>query len=62
MKEVKIPDKVKGNIQGLLTQKASIESSMRMYMQGYMDSLDLEGDWNLDTNKWVLVKMPKKEK
>ena len=62
MKEIKIPDKIKGNIQSLLTQKASIESSLRMYMQGYVDSLELEGDWNLDTDKWVLTEMPEAEK
>lgn len=62
MKEVKLPDKVRENTQGLLSQKATIESSLRMYIQGYMDSLDLKGDWNLDTNKWALSKMPKEEK
>lgn len=58
-KEVKIPEKVRKGIQNLLTQKASIESNLAMYMQGYSDSMDLEGDWNLDTAKWVLIKMPK---
>ena len=58
MKEIKIPDKVKEQMQGLLIQKAFIESNIRMYMQGFMDSQVLKGDWNLDTNKWVLVKMP----
>ena len=62
MKEIKIPNKVKGQIQNLLTQKATIESSVRLYAQGYMDTLDLDGDWNIDTNKWVLVKMPKRGK
>ncbi|KKK99702.1 hypothetical protein LCGC14_2630090 [marine sediment metagenome] len=61
MKEIKIPDKVRGQIQNLLTQKATLESNIIMYAQGYTDSLGLEGDWNIDTNKWVLTKMPKKE-
>ncbi len=61
MKEIKIPDKVRGQLQGLLAQKASIESTVKAYAQGYMDSLELEGDWNIDTNKWALIKMPKKK-
>lgn len=62
MREIKIPDKVKEQMQGLLIQKASIESSLRTYMQGFVDSLDLKGDWNLDTTKWILVRKPKEDK
>ncbi len=62
MEEIKIPDKIKGNIQSLLTQKASIEQSLQMYMMGYMDSLNLQGNWSLDTTKWVLAEMPEDKK
>lgn len=62
MKDIKIPDKVKEQVQGLLIQKATIESSLRMYVQGYIDSLGLRGDWNLDTAKWTLSLMPKATK
>ncbi len=61
MKKIKVPDKVKEQVQALLTQRAVIESNLRMYMQGCMDSLDLEGDWNFDTTKWTLAKMPKEK-
>lgn len=62
MREVKIPDKVREGMQNLLAQKASIESSLQMYMKGCADTLDLDGDWNLDTAKWVMTKMPKPPK
>lgn len=58
MKEIKVPDKVKIAIQNLSMQKAAAESNLRMYLQGYMDSQELEGNWNLDTTKWVITKMP----
>jgi hypothetical protein len=61
-KEVKIPNKVQGQIQSLLVKRVAAESNFQMYVQGYVDSLELDGDWNLDTNKWVLVKMPKEAK
>jgi len=51
----------KQGIQQLLTQRASIETNIRMYMQGYMDAKGLKGEWNLDTNNWVLKQAPAKE-
>lgn len=63
MSEIKIPDNVKEQIKGLLMQKATIESSLKMYIQGYMDTKGLKGDWNLDTNKWVMTeKVPEEGK
>ncbi len=62
MKEIKVPDKVKVQMQVLLTQKTLAESNLNIYIQGYMDSLDLDGNWNLDTTKWTLTKIPEEEK
>ena len=61
MKEIKVPDKVKEQLQALLIQKATVETSISMYLQGFTDSQGLKGDWNLDTTKWVLTKMPEPE-
>ena len=59
MKKIRVPDKVREGVQILLAQKTLSESNLGIYIQGYIDSLGLEGDWNLDTTKWTVTKIPK---
>ena len=54
MKKIKIPDKVRSQIQGLLAQNALAESALQMYIQGYLDAQEQKGSWNLNTGEWVL--------
>lgn len=62
MKEINIPNKARVQIQGLLMQKAEIESALKMYTQGFMDAKGLQGDCNLDTTRWVFVERVKEPK
>ncbi|MCK4414913.1 MAG: hypothetical protein KAY32_15370 [Candidatus Eisenbacteria sp.] len=62
MRTVKLTDRAKNQVGILLTQKATIESNLAIYIQGYLDAHGLDGDWNLDTEKWILTEMHKAPK
>ena len=59
--KVEISGKAKMVIQQLLQQKAILEANLNMYIQGYADSHNLEGTWNVDTDNWVITKVVEPE-
>ena len=58
---MEMPEKMKQTAQKLLAEAFNADARFRMYVQGCMDGLGLEGDWNLDTNAWTFTEMPKTE-
>ena len=58
----KLSDKARERAQQLLLQAAEADRMFKIYIQACSDSLDLEGDWNLDTNTWSFDKMPEEKK
>jgi len=61
MEEIKLSEKVREKLRGFLAQRGAIETALTSYVQGIVDINDGEGNWSLDTNKWVLIKMPEPE-
>ena len=57
MDEIQVPEKIKVALSNLLAQRQNLESQISLYGQGIMDGMGLEGNWNLDTQKWVLTKI-----
>lgn len=57
---MKVSEKTKATLINLMQKRASVELETQAYLQGCMDCLGLEGDWNLDTKKWVFTKVKEK--
>lgn len=60
MKKVALPDNARETAQALLSSASQSQDRLQMYIGGCKDTLELSGDWNLDTKTWTFVKMPKK--
>jgi len=59
VEEVKIPVQMQGKIKEMLVAKQSIESQLGSYVQGFLDSSGLSGNWELNMEKWTMT--PRKE-
>jgi len=61
-KSIKFPEKALVKAQQLLQQKAIAEMQFESYVHGVFDALNLDGEWNLDVNTWVICEKPKEAK
>lgn len=61
-KEVKFPPQALLKAQQLFQQKAIADMQFQIYVQGVFDSLGLDGNWNLDTNTWIISQLSEKPK
>ena len=59
---VEMPSDMRAKAQGLLSSVQSQQLSFQSYIQGCMDGMGLNGDWNLDTATWAFKKINKKDK
>ena len=61
IEEIQLPEKIKVALGNLLAQRQNLENQIGLYCQGIIDGMGLEGNWNLDTDKWVLTKVSEAE-
>jgi len=57
--EVAVPVGAQPKLQQFLAMRQQAESQLTTYMQGVMDTLGLDGIWNLDVQRMVIVKVEK---
>ena len=57
---IPLPDKVKDRAKVLLSAVQLAQNNLQTYMQGYIDSLDSDIQYKLDTRIWCLI--PQEEK
>ena len=61
MKTVKLSNKAIEACNALLLERTMAENKLQAYLQGVMDTLKLEGSWNLNTDKWEFSKTEAKK-
>ena len=65
IKEVKLPKTVQTRLQAYVAQVEVARGNLDRYLQGICDAMGLEGQWNLDVQKLMAVKVeaepPKEE-
>lgn len=59
---VEIPEKAKIKMQILFSQKQAADLQFSSFVDGCFQALQLEGDWDLNTQEWVFTFRPKQEK
>lgn len=53
--EVVLPPKVQEKIKGYLGQLQQMQAQVNQYFQGVVDSMGLEGQWDLDAKRMTAV-------
>ena len=59
--KIELTGKVKEQIEGLVKQAGEINKTLNIYIQGIIDSKELDGVYQLDLKTFELVKQEKKE-
>jgi len=62
MKSVKMPNSAKTKAQAWAMAKTLADTRLQSFLEGCMEGLGLEGDWDLDTNTWTFTQIPNKPK
>lgn len=55
--EVVLPQKAQDRLKGYIAQRQQMQAGINQYFLGVMDSLGLEGQWDLDPDRMVAVKI-----
>jgi len=58
---IKLPEKSIEKLKVLFGEKQIAEGKLGIYLQAVMDTLGLEGKWNLDTPTWTFNRLPEPE-
>ena len=58
---IALSNTAKAKAQALLSNALQAQGNFQMYIQGCKDTLELEGDWNLNTQTWEFEPMKKKD-
>lgn len=59
-KPVELPKKAREGLKIILSQKQLVEIQFQSYVKGCFDSLNLDGDWDLDAEKMAFNPRPPK--
>ena len=55
---VEVPEKARAKMLVLWSQKQIADLRLESFVQGCFETLQLEGDWDLDTQTWVFNLRP----
>jgi len=58
-KVVKIPERAKATLTILLQQKMLADLKFEAYIKGCFESMDLDGDWDLNTSEGTFTRQEK---
>ena len=57
IKEVRLPKTVQTRLQAYVAQVEVARGNLDRYLQGICDAMGLEGQWNLDVQKMMAIKV-----
>lgn len=60
-KEVAIPKPAKEKLQNIYQNMIKIQGDFQIYASAVKDTLGLDGECNLDTNRWIFTPKEKKD-